>query len=134
MSDLNTLITEHWNAKAALDAAQQREKAAREALSSFLCKDEGSLKNKTLNLSGGYKLKHEVSRTIKIDKSHEGYRQLPTLLNTEELNNFVKTKSVTEFSYSGYRSLPDEAKSKLTGFVSVNEAVAIKYETATDNR
>ena len=53
MSDLNTLIGAHWQAKVNLEAAKKAEKDARDALSDFLNKDEQSLKNHTLTLSGG---------------------------------------------------------------------------------
>lgn len=134
MSDLNTYIAEHWQAKAALDAAKEREKKARDALSDFLCKDEVSLKNKTLDLSAGYKLKHEVTRSLKVDKSHAAYREMPSVLTPEQLNKLVKEKKTLEFNYTTYKSLPTDVVEFLSQFMTVNDAVAIKYETKTDNR
>lgn len=134
MSDLNTLIQVHWNAKAALEAATFAEREARTALSEFLCKDEVGLKNKTMNLSGGYKLKHEVARTVNVKKSHADYSELPRILTPEQLNAFVRKKEVLEFSLSGYTRLPDEARAKMATFASIKESVTIKYETTTDDR
>lgn len=134
MSDLNTLISAHWQAKANLDAAKQAEKDARDALSDFLNKDEQSLKNHTLTLSGGWKLKHEVARTLKVNKSHEAYKSLPTILTPEQLNSLVRKKEELVFNYSAFTSLPKEIIEQLTPFISVNEAVAIKYDQPTDNR
>ena len=134
MSDLNTLIGAHWQAKANLDAAKKAEKDARDALSDFLNKDEQSLKNHTLTLSGGWKLKHEVARTLKVNKSHEAYSSLPTLLTTDQLNALVREKKTLEYSYSAFMSLPQELIAELSQFISVNEAVAIKYDQPTDNR
>lgn len=134
MSDLNTLISAHWQAKANLEAAKKAEKDARDALSDFLNKDEQSLKNHTLTLSGGWKLKHEVARTLKVNKSHEAYSSLPTLLTTDQLNALVREKKTLEYSYSAFMSLPQELTAELSKFISVNEAVAIKYDQPTDNR
>lgn len=134
MSDLNTLIGAHWQAKVNLEAAKKAEKDARDALSDFLNKDEQSLKNHTLTLSGGWKLKHEVARTLKVNKSHEAYSSLPTLLTTEQLNALVREKKTLEYSYSAFMSLPQELIAELSQFISVNEAVAIKYDQPTDNR
>lgn len=134
MSDLNTLIGAHWQAKANLEAAKKAEKDARDALSDFLNKDEQSLKNHTLTLSGGWKLKHEVARTLKVNKSHEAYSSLPTLLTTDQLNALVREKKTLEYSYSAFMSLPQELIAELSQFISVNEAVAIKYDQPTDNR
>lgn len=134
MSDLNTLIGAHWQAKVNLEAAKKAEKDARDALSDFLNKDEQSLKNHTLTLSGGWKLKHEVARTLKVNKSHEAYSSLPTLLTTDQLNALVREKKTLEYSYSAFMSLPQELIAELSQFISVNEAVAIKYDQPTDNR
>lgn len=134
MSDLNTLISAHWQAKANLDAAKKAEKDTRDALSDFLNKDEQSLKNHTLTLSGGWKLKHEVARTLKVNKSHEAYKSLPTILTPEQLNSLVRKKEELVFNYSAFTSLPQEIIEQLTPFISVNEAVAIKYDQPTDNR
>lgn len=134
MSDLNTLISAHWQAKANLEAAKKAEKDTRDALSDFLNKDEQSLKNHTLTLSGGWKLKHEVARTLKVNKSHESYRCLPTILTPEQLNGLVRKKEELIFNYSAFMSLPQEVIEQLTPFISVNEAVAIKYDQPTDNR
>lgn len=134
MSDLNTLIGAHWQAKVNLEAAKKAEKDARDALSDFLNKGEQSLKNHTLTLSGGWKLKHEVARTLKVNKSHEAYSSLPTLLTTDQLNALVREKKTLEYSYSAFMSLPQELIAELSQFISVNEAVAIKYDQPTDNR
>lgn len=134
MSDLNTLISAHWQAKANLEAAKKAEKDTRDALSDFLNKDEQSLKNHTLTLSGGWKLKHEVARTLKVNKSHEAYKSLPTILTPEQLNSLVRKKEELVFNYSAFTSLPQEIIEQLTPFISVNEAVAIKYDQPTDNR
>lgn len=134
MSDLNTLITEHWNAKAALDVAKEREKLARQALADFLCKDEESLKNKTMALSGGWKLKQEILRTVRIDKSHEDYKKMPTIMSPDLFNKLVKTKQSIEISYAVFKTLPDEIKAEVSKYLSVNEAISIKYEQPTDNR
>lgn len=134
MSDLNTLISAHWQAKANLEAAKNAEKDARDALSDFLNKDEQSLKNHTMTLSGGWKLKHEVARTLKVNKSHEAYKSLPTILTPEQLNSLVRKKEELVFNYSAFMSLPQEIIEQLTPFISVNEAVAIKYDQPTDNR
>lgn len=134
MSDLNTLISAHWQAKANLEAAKKAEKDTRDALSDFLNKDEQSLKNHTMTLSGGWKLKHEVTRTLKVNKSHEAYKSLPTLLTPEQLNNLVRKKEELAFNYSAFVALPQEIIEQLTPFISVNEAVAIKYDQPTDNR
>lgn len=134
MSDLNTLISAHWQARANLEAAKKAEKDTRDALSDFLNKDEQSLKNHTLTLSGGWKLKHEVARTLKVNKSHEAYKSLPTILTPEQLNSLVRKKEELVFNYSAFTSLPQEIIEQLTPFISVNEAVAIKYDQPTDNR
>ena len=134
MSDLNTLIGAHWQAKANLEAAKKAEKDARDALSDFLNKDEQSLKNHTLTLSGGWKLKHEVARTLKVNKSHEAYKSLPTILTPEQLDALVREKRTLEYNYSAFVALPKEIIEQLTPFISVNEAVAIKYDQPTDNR
>lgn len=134
MSDLNTLISAHWQAKANLEAAKKAEKDARDALSDFLNKDDQSLKNHTLTLSGGWKLKHEVARTLKVNKSHEAYKSLPTILTPEQLNGLVRKKEELIFNYSAFMALPQEVIEQLTPFISVNEAVAIKYDQPTDNR
>lgn len=134
MSDLNTLIGAHWHAKVNLEAAKKAEKDARDALSDFLNKDEQSLKNQTLKLSGGWKLKHEVTRTLKVNKSHEAYKNLPTLLTTVQLNSLVRKKEELTFSYIAFMALPKELIEELSKFISVNEAVAIKYDQPTDNR
>ena len=134
MSDLNTLISAHWQAKANLEAAKKAEKDARDALSDFLNKGEQSLKNHTMTLSGGWKLKHEVVRTLKVNKSHEAYKSLPTILTPEQLNSLVRKKEELAFNYSAFVALPKEIIEQLTPFISVNEAGAIKYDQPTDNR
>lgn len=134
MSELDTLIAAHWQAKHALEQAKTAEEQARNALSNFLCKQDDGLKNKTMNLSGGWKLKQEIARTLRVNKKHEDYSKLPTLLNTDELNALVKKQEKLEFSYSAYISLPIEKRQELAKFITVNEAVAIKYEQKVDNR
>lgn len=134
MSDLNTLIGAHWNAKAALEAAKLAEQRAREALSAFLCKDEDSIKNKTLPLQGGWKLKQEVSRSLRVNKSHEDYKHLSTILTPAQLNAVVKQKQLLDFSYSGYKALPTELHEALSPFITVVDSVAIKYEQIADAR
>ena len=134
MSELNTLLQTHWSAQQQLQAAKTAEAVARNALVDFLCKDEAALKNKTVNLSGGHKLKLTINRTLRIDKAHEQYKNLPTLVSTEVFNKLCKTKKVTEFSYSAYRDFKPEIQAVLSQFITVNEVASVVYEAPTDNR
>lgn len=134
MSDLNTLISAHWQAQVNLAHAKEAERKARDELSNFLCNDAEGLRNHTMTLSGDYKLKHEVLRTLRINKSHEDYKNVPHILTPEQLNALVNRKEVIEFRYGAFNKLPEDIKSELSKFVTVNEAVTIKYEQSTDNR
>lgn len=134
MSDLNELISKYWHAKEALRIAKENEVAARIELSDALCAGEATLKNKTITLSGGWKMTHEVQRTVKADKSSPDYSSLPTLLGPESFNRLAKEKKVIEFSLSGYNSLTAEQKAQIAGCIRVNESVAIKFDQQVDNR
>lgn len=138
--DLNGALALYWQEKQWLADAKERERQSREWLADLLCAADDDYVNKTLDLADGWKLKLEVQRVVKVDKSDERYKMLPAQIKTDtdfsatQFNEFCKVTQDIKFNLTGYRKLPQRIKDYLGAAAMEASNYTIKFEPPKENR
>lgn len=142
-ASLQEAIAAHHKMKYYLDWYKQAEREARTDLADFMCIQEDDYCGQTINAADGSKIQLTVQRTMKVSSAGDRLQHVMSWVDNPDIGltdammrDFRKTKTKTEVTYSrsGYDNLPEYVRDYLSGNISEDVALTIKYIPPKDDR
>lgn len=142
-ASLQDAIAAHYNMKYYLDWYKQAEREARTDLADFMCIQEDDYCGQTVTAADGSKIQLTVQRTMKVSSAGDRLQHVMAWVDNPDIGltdammrDFRKTRTKTEvtFSRSGYDNLPEYVREYLSGNITEDVALTIKYLPPKDDR